>query len=281
MIPSSLPTQKPLMSGNFLTVESQHPYTANMNVYTTISMANVSCYLITFDSATVTEYSWDYVTLYKDDTHSSYWGAQKLSGGQGQRGSTWPGLNYNPPVVIRAQSFVLNFKSDSSQQYFGYVMYVSESASCTDPPTAFPTSRAPTRLPTVKPTRRPSPGPSLALPSLAPTLVPTLTHEPSSGGSYKPSQSRAIFRVQINNSDDYEGNADFCYLNSTNCNLRSAISYCLLLVPLSSQCEVVFPVAANLRFSSRYGEIALSNSYYRNISFFGNNSTITSDNGCR
>lgn len=49
----------------------------------------------------------DYITIYKDETHTSYWGNEKQIKG----GGPWPGAGGRDPLIIPVSSFVLYFHS--------------------------------------------------------------------------------------------------------------------------------------------------------------------------
>jgi ankyrin repeat protein len=98
--------------------ESSHPYHERADIYKDIYHPGATSYSITFDDRTATEPYYDYLTFYKDDSHTDYWGEERYSGrGQGR----WPGVGGVEPLVIEASSFVVHFHSDgSSSGNWGY-----------------------------------------------------------------------------------------------------------------------------------------------------------------
>jgi hypothetical protein len=103
-------------------VESPHPYRDNMDEYWTVEVAGAESYSIVFDAQTRTEHNYDYLRVYKDSSHSDYWGENQYTGGRGGSSSNWPGLNGAPPLLIPASSFVVYFHSDGSNNDWGFKM---------------------------------------------------------------------------------------------------------------------------------------------------------------
>ena len=101
-------------------VESPHPYLDNTTSYTEVAIEGAISYTITFDPRTRTEQGHDYIRFYKDSTHSDYWGCDKYTGGRSGSRSNWPGFNDHPPLIIPASKFVVYFKSDGSNNDWGY-----------------------------------------------------------------------------------------------------------------------------------------------------------------
>ena len=101
-------------------VESPHPYHDNTSSYTEVAIEGAISYTITFDPRTRTEQGHDYIRFYKDSNHSDYWGSDKYSGGRSGSRSNWPGCADNPPLIIPASKFVVYFKSDGSNNDWGY-----------------------------------------------------------------------------------------------------------------------------------------------------------------
>ena len=116
----------PDSSGDERMLESPHPYSDNMDVYTPVRIPGATKLLISFDERTDTEAGCDYVKVFKDDTHGAVWGADKYSG-DGASGN-WPGLGGRPPLEVPGDSFVFHFKSDGSRAEWGYRALVR--ASC-------------------------------------------------------------------------------------------------------------------------------------------------------
>jgi hypothetical protein len=100
-------------------IESSHPYASCADVYEHVSFPGASYLVLTFDPKTSTEDGQDYITFFKDSTHSEFWGEPKYSGGMG--GSlAYPGVQGSPPLVIPADSFILHFHSDMGKPEWGY-----------------------------------------------------------------------------------------------------------------------------------------------------------------
>jgi len=110
------------------TFESAHPYSDNMRVYTPVDIPGAVAYRITFDQQTSTEHGCDYIRFYKDGTHSAYWGVDKYTGS-----GDYPGTSGNPPLLIRASSFVFHFYSDGSNTDWGYKFTVTPLATMPPP----------------------------------------------------------------------------------------------------------------------------------------------------
>ncbi|ETW06738.1 hypothetical protein H310_02903 [Aphanomyces invadans] len=98
--------------------ESLHPYRDGQDVYQTIVMSNAKLLKITFDPASRTEQGCDYVTFYKDESHSERWGNDTYSGRDGSE--NFPGFGGRSALEIPADSFVLHWHSDSSNNDWGY-----------------------------------------------------------------------------------------------------------------------------------------------------------------
>jgi hypothetical protein len=61
-------------------IESPHPYNHNMDTYWVVEVEGATSYTVTFDPQTKTERNYDYVRIYKDDSHNEYWGDEKYTG---------------------------------------------------------------------------------------------------------------------------------------------------------------------------------------------------------
>ena len=84
--------------------------------YQTVSFPGASKVSIFFDTNCATEEERDYVTIYRDETFTDFWGKKKkISGTDG-----WPGSGGRPPMVIPSDSFVVHFHSDASIQNWGF-----------------------------------------------------------------------------------------------------------------------------------------------------------------
>ena len=106
--------QKPLCCNQ--TIQSPHPYLPSTDSYQTVSFPGASKVSIFFDTNCATEEERDYVTIYRDETFTDFWGKKKkISGTDG-----WPGSGGRPPMVIPSDSFVVHFHSDASIQNWGF-----------------------------------------------------------------------------------------------------------------------------------------------------------------
>jgi hypothetical protein len=108
-----------------IVVESAHPYADSTDSYTTISEEGAISYSITFDPQSSTESNYDFLRFYKDSSHNAYWGADKYCGGRGGSSKNFPGMDGRPPLVIPADSFVIHFKTDNSNNDWGYKMTIT------------------------------------------------------------------------------------------------------------------------------------------------------------
>lgn len=94
---------------NHLLFESAHPYNPNENVYHNIEVVGDSA-LVYFSPETETEFNYDYIQFFKDDTHSDVWGEARYSGGRGGSEKHFPSREM--PLSIPSNKFVCNFVSD-------------------------------------------------------------------------------------------------------------------------------------------------------------------------
>jgi hypothetical protein len=108
---------------DFHIVESAHPYADDSDSYTVVDVEGCLGYTITFDEQSKTELTYDYIRFYKDDNHGEYWGEDKYHGGRGSSSRNFPGVNGRPPLHIPAGRFVIHFKSDGSNNEWGYKIY--------------------------------------------------------------------------------------------------------------------------------------------------------------
>lgn len=72
--------------------------------------------------------------FYKDDSHNSYWGEDKYSGGRGGSTKNFPGFESRPPLTIPAGRFVVHFHSDGSNTDWGYKITVTPKVEPIDVP---------------------------------------------------------------------------------------------------------------------------------------------------
>ena len=94
-------------------IESLHNYKDNAKDFKEVVFdSSVNEIKISFDPRCATEKGCDYLTFFKDKSHSSYWGRDKYSGDRGTE--CWQEV-----LVIPASSFVLGFVSDRSKNDWG------------------------------------------------------------------------------------------------------------------------------------------------------------------
>ena len=107
----ALPVTESFLSieNDFTVIESTHPYGPNENVYQTIEVPGDTA-VVYFSSDTETEYNYDYVRFFKDDSYTECWGLDKYSGGRAGSEKNFP--SRDTPLVIPAKKFVFNFVSD-------------------------------------------------------------------------------------------------------------------------------------------------------------------------
>jgi serine/threonine protein kinase len=109
-----------------LWLESVHPYADGKDEYTPIEVAGALSYLITFDEQSSMEENCDFITFYKDGSHTEYWGEQKYTGSNtSELRNNFPGINDRPPLEIPAGRFVVYFHSDESGTDWGYKIHVA------------------------------------------------------------------------------------------------------------------------------------------------------------
>jgi len=123
-------------------VESCHPYKHNSNEYTIVHIHGAISYSITFDERTRTEAIHDYVKFFSDDRHTEYYGCGKYCGGQRIQAnpkfatkdeesnpkfssSNWCGLGGRPPLIIPASRFVVCFRSNGTNNDWGFKLYAT------------------------------------------------------------------------------------------------------------------------------------------------------------
>ncbi|OQR96419.1 HECT E3 ubiquitin ligase [Achlya hypogyna] len=99
-------------------LESAHDYQNNTHELTELRVPGAKRLTITFDAASRTETGYDYVTFYKDESQTLFYGQEKYSG----RGddANWPGTGGRPPLVIDADGCVVLFHTDGSGVDWGY-----------------------------------------------------------------------------------------------------------------------------------------------------------------
>eukprot|EP00467_Chlorarachnion_reptans_P010822 CAMPEP_0114525784 /NCGR_PEP_ID=MMETSP0109-20121206/22631_1 /TAXON_ID=29199 /ORGANISM="Chlorarachnion reptans, Strain CCCM449" /LENGTH=5518 /DNA_ID=CAMNT_0001707433 /DNA_START=63 /DNA_END=16619 /DNA_ORIENTATION=+ len=107
---------KPLVCSTIL--ESAHPYKPSMDYYQTVRFPGAPYISIYFDEKSSTEEFSDFVTIYKDESCTTFWGKERKLSGPASRG--WPGAGGRPPLVIPADFFVLHFHSDRTVEDWGF-----------------------------------------------------------------------------------------------------------------------------------------------------------------
>jgi hypothetical protein len=105
-------------------ISSPHPYPSCTDVYEEICFPGADYLCVTFDPRTCTEKGSDYITFFKDNTHTATWGNVRYSGGI-TGNDTWPGVNGQKPLVIPADRCVFHFHSDVGGEEWGYKLQVS------------------------------------------------------------------------------------------------------------------------------------------------------------
>lgn len=98
------------------TIESTHPYAANMEMLQSVSFPGASQIALFFDMKCSTERKYDVLTVYKDAFSKEIWG--DMGGYSGSTG--WPGTDGKRPILIPSDHCCLHFKSDGSRQDWGF-----------------------------------------------------------------------------------------------------------------------------------------------------------------
>ena len=73
---------------------------------------------VSFSNNTSTEDARDYITIFKDQTRTSFWGNKKRLSGPRECG--WPGANGRPPLMIPSDRVVIQFHTDHSVEDWGF-----------------------------------------------------------------------------------------------------------------------------------------------------------------
>ncbi|CAM9310758.1 unnamed protein product [Chrysoparadoxa australica] len=99
-----------------------HPYENDTDQYWKVCIPGAKRILVTFDPRSSTEYSCDYVRLYKGPEHTDYWGEEKYHGRANNRGGsrTWAGVAGIKPVIVSSDRFEVYFHSDGSNNDYGF-----------------------------------------------------------------------------------------------------------------------------------------------------------------
>ncbi|CAM9143892.1 unnamed protein product [Scytosiphon promiscuus] len=104
------------------TFETAHNYADNTDTYTKISIPGAKRIRVVFDERCSTEMGCDFVRIYKDAQHDSYWGEHKYTGPATARGKVWAGIGDRPPLMVEANTMEVYFHSDSSNNDWGVRM---------------------------------------------------------------------------------------------------------------------------------------------------------------
>ncbi|TMW68517.1 hypothetical protein Poli38472_005985 [Pythium oligandrum] len=100
------------------TMESAHEYENSMDVTKELRIPGAAKMTIAFDPKSRSEYNYDYVTFYKDQSHGDFYGEQFYSGRDEVH--NWPGVGGNPLLVINSDHCFVYFHSDASNTDWGY-----------------------------------------------------------------------------------------------------------------------------------------------------------------
>jgi hypothetical protein len=97
-------------------IESSHPYEANADTYQRVSIPEATELEIFFAPETQTEPNYDYITIYKDSSHTDHWGEAKYHGGSDGTAKNFP--TSNNPLRIPANSCEVHFQSDGRLELY-------------------------------------------------------------------------------------------------------------------------------------------------------------------
>ncbi|CAN0181713.1 unnamed protein product [Pylaiella littoralis] len=101
------------------TFETAHNYADNTNTFTKISIPGAKRIRVVFDEKCSTEMGCDFVRIYKDAQHDSYWGEHKYNGPATSPVKVWAGVGGRPPLMVEANTMEVHFHSDSSNNDWG------------------------------------------------------------------------------------------------------------------------------------------------------------------
>eukprot|EP00752_Nemacystus_decipiens_P002251 g2132.t2 len=101
------------------TFETAHNYADNTDTYTKVSIPGAKRIRVVFDEKCSTEMGCDFVRIYKDAHHNSYWGEHKYTGPATSRGKVWAGVGGRPPLMVEANTMEVHFHSDASNNDWG------------------------------------------------------------------------------------------------------------------------------------------------------------------
>ena len=106
-------------------IESSHPYLNSTDQCWTVNVDGATAYSISFDAKSSTERTFDFVKFWKDDTRLERFGEEKYCGGMDGTEHNWPGVDGKDPLVINAEAFVVQFKTDASNTDWGWKLYAT------------------------------------------------------------------------------------------------------------------------------------------------------------
>eukprot|EP01034_Spumella_vulgaris_P033346 gene33346-41148_t len=124
--PTTRPTARPTgigLSADGTVVESDHNYSGGLNLYVPVSIPGAYGYEVRFDQRSAIETSCyggcDYLNIYKDATHSTYWGSPYYAGL-----STSGIWSSNYSLIIYNSSFIVHFATGGGDTAWGFKMYI-------------------------------------------------------------------------------------------------------------------------------------------------------------
>jgi len=106
-------------------LESPHPYNNNSDDTHKVAVEGAIGYTVTFDNKSVTEKTFDFLRFWKDESKSEWWGEEKYCGGMDGSEGNWPGVDDLPALKIDAPTFLVSFKSDASNNDWGWKLYAT------------------------------------------------------------------------------------------------------------------------------------------------------------
>ena len=105
---------------DYIEIESEHPYLDNVDKKQTVEENGAEGYEISFSENSRTEHNYDWCKFLRGDGNNSDdpWGRTKYSG------TSFPGMNGNPPLEIEASKFCFQFHSDGSGNDWGFKIHI-------------------------------------------------------------------------------------------------------------------------------------------------------------
>lgn len=101
-------------------LECQHPYIDNMDEMYELSIPGAKWLKIVFDKQSSTEKDCDYVEFYKDRSKVARWSDRRFTGRSGSSDKRWPGVQSEPPLVVKNDNCIVYFHTDSSNTDWGW-----------------------------------------------------------------------------------------------------------------------------------------------------------------